>query len=154
MDQEAVRELARLIADQIAPAEADEFDSQADAWFADPNRAAARDSHGGGPLGFGGLEEVANDAVPIILFISAHVLSAAADMSAAEGIRRVLGRGKRDKTADGPQAPALDVHEVAAAYGDDPEAVRRAVRAAGEEYGADAALIEKIADRVPTLLDL
>jgi hypothetical protein len=154
MDQEAVRELARLIADQIVPAEADEFDSQADAWFADPNRAATRDPHGGGPLGFGGLEEIANDAVPIILYISAHLLSAAAEISAAEGIRRVLGRGRRDKTADGPEAPTLNAHEIAAAYGDDPEAVRSAVRAAGEEYGADAALIEKIADRVPTLLDL
>jgi hypothetical protein len=156
MDQEAVRELARLIADQVIPAEADEFDSRADAWFADPHRAGAREGGGGDPLGFG-FAEVATSAVPAILYIAEHVLAATTEMTAEEGIRRAtdwLGRKKKGKPAEEPRTATLNVHEVAAAYDRDPDAVRRAVRAAGEEYGADAALIEKIAERVPALLDL
>lgn len=156
MDQEAVRELARLIADQVVPAEADEFDSRADAWFADPHRAGARDADGGGPLGFG-FAEVATSAVPAILYIAEHILAATTEMTAEEGIRRAadwLGRKKKDKPAEEPQKATLEVREIAAAYDRDPDAVRRAVRVAGEEYGADAALIEKIAERVPALLDL
>ena len=160
MDQSAVRELARLIAGQVVPEEADEFDSAADAWFADPNRAAARRPRDGGPLGFG-FGEIDADTVQVILYIASHILSAAAELTAAEGIRRVLVRGKRHEPADGGvgeapsgEGPSVEVHEIAAAFGDDPEAVRRAVRAAGEECGADPALVEEIADRVPALLDL
>jgi hypothetical protein len=158
MDQEAVRELARLIADEVIPAEAEEFDSRADAWFADPHRAGAHDADGGGPLGFG-FAEVATNAVPAVLYIAEHILAATTEMTAEEGIRRAtdwLGRKKKkkDKPAEEPPTAGLDVQEIAAAYDRDPDAVRRAVLAAGEEYGADAALIEKIADLVPALLDL
>jgi hypothetical protein len=156
MDQEAVRELARLIAGQVIPTEAGEFDSRADAWFADPHRAGAGQADGGGPLGFG-FAEVAANAVPTILYVAEHLLSATTEVTAEEGIKRAagwLGRKKKDNPAAQTQAERVDPQKIATAYHGDADEVRRAIRAAGQEYGADAALIDEIADGATALLGL
>jgi hypothetical protein len=161
MDQAAVRGLARQIFVGLAPEEADEFDSKADAWFADPRRASAVRPERRDPLGFGPAE-VSTIVVPIVLYIGQHILSATTEVTAEEGVKRLarrFGRPKRDKPGEeqpGDEAEALarEIPRITAAYGGDPDAVRRAVRAAGKEYGADAELVEKIAEQVLEVLEL
>lgn len=160
MDQVAVRGLGRQVFVRLAPQAAGEFDSRADAWFADPRRAGATRPERRDPLGFGPAE-ITGIIVPTVLYIGEHILSATAEVTAEEGVKRLagrLGRRKRDKPGEEPgdeaEALAQEIPKITAAYAGDPDAVRRAVRAAGEEYGADAEVVEQIAEQVLKVLGL
>jgi hypothetical protein len=156
VDQAAVRELAREIVEGVAPEESGEFDSQADAWFADPRRASDPGSEGDGPLGFG-LADIATSVVPTVRFVAQNVLAATTEVTAEEGIRRLagrLGRGKREVPDDEAETPELDIRAISDAYGGDRAALRRAVVTACKKSGADSDLTGKIADQTLAILKL
>src|SRR5580704_5024893 len=89
MERGGVRELARKVFKRAAPAETDEFDSRADAWFADSARARFGDAKRGVPLGFG-LSAAVPTIVPLVLFVADHVLSAVTEITVEEGVKRGL----------------------------------------------------------------
>jgi len=162
MERGGVRELARQVAERIAPAETDEFDSRADAWFADSARAQSGEAKRGVPLG-SGLSAAIPTIVPLILFVADHVLSAVTEMTVEEGIKRGLGRLRRARhvqpdasaatsAADEPGDSVPGRQKVIAAYGGDIEAVRRAALVAGERFGADPEQVRLVADEVVAVL--
>ena len=150
MDQDAVRELARRIVERVAPGEAGEFDTWADAWFADPDRAWHGDAGRRDPLG-AGLDTAVVSIAPFALWVADRVLSVLAEAGIKEGGGRVLGKFRRPKQQQDAgvsaepvrselgsgSGPGFDVSAVILAYGGDLEAVRAAALAAGEAFGAD-----------------
>ncbi len=159
MERGGVRELARKVVERAAPAENDEFDSRADAWFADSARARSGDAKRGVPLGFG-LSAAVPTIVPLVLFVADHVLSAVTEITVEEGVKRGLGRLRRarhvqsnDPAAVGESVdPVPGRQQVAAAYGGDVAAVRRAALVAGERFGADPEQVRRVADEVVAVL--
>jgi hypothetical protein len=178
MDRELARELARRVVAQQAPDEQEAFDSLADYYLDDRDRANAA-TRGDAPLG-AGLATAASLVTPAAIYVSMHVLDLVTNATLEKSgtrIGRLLGRAvkKRSPTpVEGGRAAPVPDHGPVPAPDSGPDAgdaasadglgrarvllrgreeqVRSAALDAGISYGLSSDLAERLADLIVTQL--
>lgn len=173
MDRELARELARRVVAQQAPDEQEAFDSLADFYLDDRDRAKAA-SRGDAPLG-AGLATAASLVTPAAIYVSMHVLDLITNATLEESgtrIGRLLRRAVKKRSTTTPvegsgQAALVSAPGSAAApaaeSGDGLDRARELLRGhegqvrsaaldAGTSYGLSPDLAERLADLVAAQL--
>jgi hypothetical protein len=157
VDQDVVRSLAWAIVRRVAPAEEVTFEFQADAYFADPQRALSGDQAGGDRLG-SGLTDIVEVAVPVLtpvaLAVATELVTRVVRERVEPGLKRA-GRAISDaagrllgREPDEPEAPIADVPaderpevhrivlEIVVKHGEAEDVARRIAAAVAGETGA------------------
>ena len=153
---DAVKDLARQLIERAAPEESAGFETQARAWFDDPERARRGDSKRPYPLGSGVLVELVNHT-PLAMYIAQHVVSAAVNVTFAATMRRSMrwigGKRRRGPDTTPPQVDSpLDGAAIVGAYGGDFERIRETALSAAAKYGAEAEQAELYAQILVAVL--
>lgn len=108
MDRDAVRELARHIVAECAPADLELFDSTADLLLKDLPRAVAGDPRRDRPAA-GGIAVVLPDMVKLALYLADHLTAAAAEIGLGAAGQAVLKRRRERKKAATTKSPLISI---------------------------------------------
>jgi len=160
MNPDAARQLAVDLAEKVvermAPDELPGFDTQAEAWFEDPERARRGDWTRSDPLGLGLEAELLNNT-PLALFVVQHVVSAGTSILFAAAGRKAgrrLFKKRRDHAAETAEniAEPFDGSALVKAYRDDFSRIRELALDAAKEFGADPTQAELVAEILVAVL--